>query len=107
MTLTLAACAHHTPPPAATDTLDDSAPTPSVASVSRGHALYAQKCSACHGVEGAAGPVGPALHGERMHKDRDAVIGVIERPLPPMPKLFPGELSAQDVADLAAYVESM
>ena len=47
------------------------------------------------------------LHAEHTRKDRDAVIDAIEHPSPPMPKLFPGELSAQDVADLAAYVESM
>ena len=54
-----------------------------------------------------ADTLGPALSKERKKKDRAAVITAIEHPDPPMPKLFPGELTAQDVSDLTAYVESL
>ena len=87
--------------------MDDSVATPLGASASHGAALFVKNCAACHGARGAGGPVGPSLVRERKKKDRGAVIAAIERPDPPMPKLFPGELSAQDVADLTAYVESL
>jgi mono/diheme cytochrome c family protein len=69
--------------------------------------LFAANCQACHGARGAGGPVGPSLVGERKRKDRAAIAAAIEDPDPPMPKLYPGRLSARDVSDLAAYVESL
>ena len=87
--------------------MDDSIATPAGANTSHGAALFTKDCSACHGVGGAGGPVGPALLKERKKSDRAAVITAIEHPDPPMPKLFPGELTPQDVSDLTAYVESL
>ena len=87
--------------------MDDSVATPLGASSAHGAALFVKNCAACHGEHGAGGPVGPSLVHERKKKDRAAVIAAIEHPDPPMPKLFPGELTAQDVADLTAYVESL
>jgi mono/diheme cytochrome c family protein len=89
-----AACSHHR----------QEAPA---ASTGRGAALYAQNCQACHGVRGKAGPVGPSLAGEHTRKNLGAVVAIIEHPYPPMPKLYPGELTKSDVADIAAYVESL
>ncbi len=86
--------------------MDESVAVPTSASASRGAALFAKNCAACHGVS-SPGPIGPWLHGERARKDLGAVLEVIKHPDPPMPKLFPGTLGAQDVADLAAYVESL
>jgi mono/diheme cytochrome c family protein len=76
-------------------------------STGRGSVLFAQHCQACHGARGQGGPVGPSLIGERKRKDRAAVVTIIEHPDPPMPKLYPGQLNAGEVADLAAYVESL
>ncbi len=87
--------------------MDDSVATPADASSSRGRTLYGEQCAACHGPGGSGGPVGPSLRAERARKDRGAVIAIIEHPSPPMPKLFPGRLTSQDVADLSAYVESL
>ena len=101
-----AGCAHQDRTSAASDAMDETVPVPTSASVSRGAALYAKNCSACHGAA-SPGPIGPALHGERLRKDTSAVVTIIKHPDPPMPKLFPGTLSAQDVADIAAYVETL
>lgn len=86
--------------------MDETVAVPTGASAGRGGALYEKNCAACHGVA-SPGPVGPWLHLERSRKDRSEILEAIKHPDPPMPKLFPGTLSAQDVADLAAYVESL
>ena len=86
--------------------MDEAVAAPTSASASRGASLYAKNCAACHGTA-TAGPIGPALHGERSRKNLEAVVAIIRHPDPPMPKLFPGTLSAQDVADIAAYVENL
>jgi mono/diheme cytochrome c family protein len=103
--LVLWGCARHSD--TARDTTNDAAPMPSDSSENRGAELFARNCAACHGARGAAGPVGPSLAGERRRKTFDQVVRIVERPDPPMPKLFPGTLGAQDVADIAAYVESL
>jgi len=87
--------------------MDDTVATPSGSDLSRGATLFGKNCAACHGARGSGAVVGPALVNERKKKDRASVISAIEHPDPPMPKLFPGELSAQDVSDLTAYVESL
>jgi mono/diheme cytochrome c family protein len=86
--------------------MDETVAVPTSASANRGAVLFAKNCSACHGVS-APGPVGPWLHRESSRKDLAAVVEAIKHPDPPMPKLFPGTLNAQDVADLAAYVEDL
>lgn len=80
---------------------------PQSADVGRGKQIYAANCVQCHGASGVEGGVGPSLRGERAKKDLAATIGSIENPKPPMPKLFPGRLSEKDVADVAAYVQSL
>ncbi|MDP9025554.1 MAG: cytochrome c [Candidatus Eremiobacteraeota bacterium] len=73
-----------------------------------GAALFSKNCSACHGGGGKGGsPLGPSLTLERTKKSREQIVAAIEDPEPPMPKLFPGQLSEQDVADIAAYLESL
>lgn len=79
------------------------AATPNVA---HGSALFAQDCAACHGAAGGGG-VGPALKNERVRKSLAEAEQWIENPAAPMPKLYPSTLSAQDVADVAAYVETL
>ena len=58
----------------------------------------------CHGSAGVGGPVGPSLVHIHRRKSDAAIMAAIEDPTPPMPKLYPGTLTAQDVADLGAYV---
>ncbi len=71
-----------------------------------GKRVFTQNCAACHGPTGEGG-AGPALKGEKTRKDRAAAIAWIKDPTPPMPKLYPSPLSDKDVADVAAYVESL
>jgi mono/diheme cytochrome c family protein len=73
----------------------------------RGKQLFQQNCSACHGATGTEGGVGPSLKNEKTRKDTAAAIAWIKNPKPPMPKLYPSPLSDKDVADLAAYVETL
>ncbi len=72
-----------------------------------GSAIFGQNCSSCHGAGGVGGGIGPKLVGEKGRKDYNAAIAWIKNPQPPMPKLYPAPLSESDVADVAAYVESL
>jgi len=72
----------------------------------RGKAVFAQYCSACHGASGDGG-VGPALKGEAAKKDAAHVADFIKNPKSPMPKLYPAPLNEKDVADVAAFVETL
>jgi mono/diheme cytochrome c family protein len=75
--------------------------------VERGHAIFETNCSTCHGSGGRSGGVGPSLVGESERQDLARTIAWIENPDPPMPKLYPSPLSERDVADVAAYVQSI
>ncbi len=72
-----------------------------------GSAIFGQNCSSCHGAGGVGGGIGPKLVGEKGRKDYNAAIAWIKNPQPPMPKLYPAPLNESDVADVAAYVESL
>ena len=72
----------------------------------RGKAVFAQYCTACHG-QAAEGGIGPALKGEAARKNSEQVAAFIKNPKAPMPKLYPAPLSDQDVAALAAFIESL
>src|SRR5262245_11761160 len=71
-----------------------------------GKTLFGQYCGACHGSTGEGG-VGPALKGEAAKKSVQQVADFIKNPKAPMPKLHPSPLNDQDVADVAAYVETL
>ncbi len=71
-----------------------------------GKAIFAQNCSSCHGAQ-AQGGMGPPLVNEASRKNMQQAVSWIENPSPPMPKLYPSSLNAQDVRDVAAYVESL
>ena len=77
------------------------------ANTGRGKAIYLAQCAACHGRDGTGGQVGPALHNESVRRTTAQVRGIVLDPEPPMPKLFPARLSASDVRDVAAYVETL
>lgn len=72
----------------------------------RGAQVFAQNCAVCHGRSGE-GASGPSLKGEAARKNLAQAEAWIENPLPPMPKLYPATLSAQDVTDVAAFVETL
>jgi mono/diheme cytochrome c family protein len=72
-----------------------------------GKQIFSQNCASCHGATGTEGGVGPSLKDEKSRKNTAAAIAWIKDPKPPMPKLYPSPLSEKDVADVAAYVESL
>lgn len=76
------------------------------ANLAHGKVVFAQNCSSCHGTQGQGG-MGPSLENEAARKNLDQAVSWIENPQPPMPKLYPSTLGAQDVRDVAAYVESL
>jgi mono/diheme cytochrome c family protein len=99
-----AACAHGAP---AASTAAATATPVITGNAGAGRQTFAANCSACHGATGVEGGVGPSLKNERSRKNEAAAIAWIEDPQPPMPKLYPSPLTAVDVANLAAYVESL
>lgn len=82
---------------------------PQTPSVTRGAALYAQHCSACHGSSGAGSAAIPPLWGDRsfnagagMHRLWTMAAFVRHN----MPQNAPGSLTDQQAYDVAAYVLS-
>ena len=71
-----------------------------------GKQIFAQNCAACHGAN-AQGGAGPSLLGEKKRKDYQQAVAWIKDPTAPMPKLYPSTLSASDVADVAAFVQTL
>lgn len=72
-----------------------------------GDAVFAANCAACHGAQGAGGGIGPSLRDESRRMDFSTLVSWIEDPAPPMPKLYPTQLSGQQVRNVAAYVETL
>jgi mono/diheme cytochrome c family protein len=71
----------------------------------RGMAVYRASCASCHGAAGQGGSA-PALAGLSARYSQAQTIAFIVSPPAGMPKLYPGNLGAQDVADVAAYVRT-
>lgn len=82
---------------------DPAALTPDLA---RGRAVYGISCASCHGAAGQGGEAPPLLGVSARYTQQQAVAFLID-PRPPMPKLYPGTLSAQDLADVAAFVRTL
>lgn len=78
-----------------------------VGDATHGKQIFTQNCAQCHGASGTEGGVGPSLKTEKSRKDTAAAVAWIKNPQPPMPKLYPTPLDEKDVADVAAYVESL
>ncbi len=72
-----------------------------------GAGVFAQNCASCHGAQGSGGGVGPSLRDESRRMDFGTLVSWIEDPEPPMPRLFPGQLTKRQVRDVAAYVLSL
>ena len=75
-------------------------------STPHGAVEFSANCAACHGAVGQGG-IGPSLKNESAHKDTAAATAFIKNPSGGMPKLYPGILSADDVAAVASYIETL
>jgi len=75
--------------------------------VAAGKQIFSANCSTCHGTTGREGGIGPSLTNEKSRKNFDQTVAWIHNPTPPMPKLWPSPLNDKNVADVAAYVQSL
>lgn len=73
----------------------------------RGAELFAKNCLICHNSTADSQRIGPSLANEGRKRTLAQIVRAIEDPDPPMPKLYPGTLSEQDVTDIAAYVKTL
>ncbi|HZZ65481.1 MAG TPA: c-type cytochrome [Candidatus Baltobacteraceae bacterium] len=73
----------------------------------RGRLVYERECSACHGVRGAGGGIGPSLVDQARRKSFAQVQEIVLDPAAPMPKLYPSRMTKGQVRDVSAYVESL
>ena len=73
----------------------------------RGAQLFAKNCQVCHNSSLDAARIGPSLANEGRKRTLAQIVRAIEEPDPPMPKLYPGTLTDQDVSDIAAYVKTL
>ena len=72
-----------------------------------GKRVFTQYCASCHGASGREGGIGPNLTNEKSRKNDSQTIAWIKHPQLPMPTLYPATLNDKDVADVAAYVQSL
>ncbi|MHB8152958.1 MAG: c-type cytochrome [Vulcanimicrobiaceae bacterium] len=86
----------------ARSTSASAAATPSAV---RGRPIFAANCAACHGVRGQGSVLGPSLRAHR--RTFASILRIVTDPESPMPKLYPGTLTAEQVRDVSAYVESL
>jgi mono/diheme cytochrome c family protein len=82
------------------------APAAAAGDAAHGKQIFAEHCQVCHGPAGKGGEA-PSLKNEASRKSVAQLEAWIKKPAPPMPTLYPSPLSAQDVADVAAYVETL
>lgn len=72
-----------------------------------GETVYRATCALCHGPMGQGQAGVPSLKGVSARYTHEQAVAFILNPAPPMPKLYPDAISAQDVADVAAYVRTL
>jgi alcohol dehydrogenase (cytochrome c) len=77
--------------------------TTGVANISKGHKVYEQVCSSCHGPDGNL-VAGHELSTLKNRRDRAATLSYIKDPKPPMPKLYPGLLDEQSLDEVITYI---
>ncbi|MGD1067043.1 MAG: cytochrome c [Vulcanimicrobiaceae bacterium] len=95
------------PAPGATTAAAGSAAPVALGDVAAGKQIFTANCSTCHGATGREGGIGPSLTNEKSRKNFDQTVAWIHNPTPPMPKLWPSPLNDKNVADVAAYVQSL
>ncbi len=72
--------------------------------VERGKQLFVSKgCAACHGLEGHGGIIGPSIVGTKASKLRAKTLAGPEG----MPAYAPGALTDDDLAAIAAYLNTL
>jgi mono/diheme cytochrome c family protein len=76
------------------------------AQAARGAAVFDRECAGCHGPEGSGGSMAPALSGVTFaaNYDGQSVGDLFDRNRTTMPVGKEGGLSAQQVADITAYM---
>ena len=76
------------------------------AQAARGAAAFDKECAGCHGAEGVGGSMAPALLGPTFaaNYDGQSVGDLFDRNKTTMPVGKEGGLSAQQVADITAYM---
>jgi cytochrome c oxidase cbb3-type subunit III len=76
--------------------------------VAAGKQLFAQNCAACHGAD-ATGGIGPDLTAKtfKFGRSRDAIATTIKGGRPGGMPAFGNQLSGEQIADLAAFIESL
>jgi alcohol dehydrogenase (cytochrome c) len=82
-------------------------PSALVPNETHGRSVYQTTCALCHGASGQGQTGGPGLKGISTKYTHQQAVEFIANPLPPMPKLYPSSIGAQDVADVAAFVRSL
>jgi alcohol dehydrogenase (cytochrome c) len=81
----------------------DGDPTKLTGNAADGESVFDQNCASCHGNLGQGGHVGPNLQKSQAAENREAVISIVRQGSGQMPS-FEGNLSPQEIADVAAYV---
>jgi len=72
----------------------------------RGRTVFAGNCAVCHGARGQGGE-GPPLQTLGTRYTQAQMVAYLIDPRPPMPRLYPDTLNAQDVADVAAFARTL
>lgn len=86
------------------DEAETAAASKGAPNVANGNKIYSNYCAGCHGEDGEGG-VGPSLIDEFERKNMAEIVDWIEHPNSPMPKLYPGVITVEQVRDVGAYVE--
>src|SRR5262245_38717308 len=75
------------------------------AQASRGQAVYKEQCASCHG-DALGGRLGPPLTGDDFVADwdKDPLSELFSKIKNTMPQDKPGKLTAQQTADVTAYI---
>ena len=87
--------------PSDTETEEDAAPT-ETGDAAAGENVFSENCAGCHGQDGGGG-TGPALAGNEDASDAEQVLKQIREGGGGMPP-FEGQLSDEEIANVAAYV---
>lgn len=78
----------------------------SAADLIRGKKIYLRSCSMCHGPSGS-GAIGPSLRKLNTRMTFEQILSQIRTPRGVMPKLYPNQLSDQDVLNVAAFAYAL